>query len=351
MGVRISEIKATIAAKRSLAFFVSALGFIERKLRASSGSDSVILMYHRVISKQQGHNWVQEGMYVKPETFKLHLQFLQEHFRIISIAEYYDETSKGGNGIPKKPSCLLTFDDGWQDFYQNAFPLLQSFGVPATVFLATDFVGTKRWFWTDRLCWLLQNCNEKFKEAQCPAIDTTHPFMAHLQKLRGSQKNELDQFIEFLKRHKQSEIDEFLDYLSATFEVDSSPPGRAFLSWEEIQELHSSGLVSFGSHTATHRILTTLTDQEIWDEFHHSKRELMDAGVVDVSFVPFCYPNGNYNGRILDLIKETGYHLAVTTTSGWNSADADPLTLRRIALHQDMASTKPMLGCRILGWL
>ena len=107
--------------------------------------------------------------------------------------------------------------------------------------------------------------------------------------------------------------------------------------------------MTFGSHTASHRILTTLTDEEIRDELKRSKEKLLTEKISDPSCIPFCYPNGNYNEKTAELVKEMGYHLAVTTENGWNDAKADLFRLRRIGIHEDITSTKALFGCRITG--
>jgi peptidoglycan/xylan/chitin deacetylase (PgdA/CDA1 family) len=68
-----------------------------------------------------------------------------------------------------------------------------------------------------------------------------------------------------------------------------------------------------------------------------SKDRLVTEGVVGPSFLPFAYPNGSYNDRILDLIKKHGYNLAVTTRKGWvrYSDKAKMFELARIGIHQD----------------
>jgi len=73
--------------------------------------------------------------------------------------------------------------------------------------------------------------------------------------------------------------------------------------------------------------------------------------IVYLSVIPFCYPNGNYTGRIAALVRDAGYHVSVTTNHGWNRRNADPFQLRRIGIHQDMTSTTAMFGCRVVGVL
>ena len=74
-----------------------------------------------------------------------------------------------------------------------------------------------------------------------------------------------------------------------------------------------SGLVSFGSHTHNHRILVHLNEEEVREELVLSKKILLREGAVDPSFIPFCYPNGNLNERIAGMVREAGYHAAVST--------------------------------------
>lgn len=112
--------------------------------------------------------------------------------------------------------------------------------------------------------------------------------------------------------------------------------------------MKASGLITFGSHTASHRILKQLKDEEILDELLRSKERLIAEEVVDPSSIPFSYPNGNYNEKIVRMVKEAGYSLAVTTESGWNHPGGNPFLLKRTTIHQDMSSTKAMFGCRIV---
>jgi peptidoglycan/xylan/chitin deacetylase (PgdA/CDA1 family) len=304
-------------------------------------------MYHRVIPKDETES-VQAGMYAEPVTFKNHIQFLKKHLRIIPISECIHNPGKKSEKTSNRPFCVLTFDDGWHDFYKYAFPILKKYNVPVTVFLPTDFIGTNRWFWTDRLTHLF--CR---KDRPDNSHKTNHvsfnPLVNELEKLKGSQESMIEGAIELLKTRQQNEIEGTLSELAERWNFEQEIPARAFLTWDEVREMKESGLITFGSHTASHRILTTLTDEEIRDELKRSKEKLLTEKISDPSCIPFCYPNGNYNEKTAELVKEMGYHLAVTTENGWNDAKADLFRLRRIGIHEDITSTKALFGCRITG--
>ena len=263
---------------------------------------------------------------------------------IESILNVKDESGNFRNG---KPQCVLTFDDGWKDFYDSAFPLLKKYSIPATVFLPTKFIDAEKQFWTDCFAYLLSCRN--------PPVGTKkidhdiHQHFEFLNGLRGSFEEQLETGIEYLKNYPLSTIEKVLNALSTAWQVDETGAERNFLNWAEIEEMKQSGLVSFGSHTVNHQILTTLDRKEIEQELTDSREELVKRNVVDCSFVPFCYPNGNYTEEIAEMVRSAGYHLAVTTRKGWNHKDADKFTLKRIGIHEDMSSTAALFACRVAG--
>jgi peptidoglycan/xylan/chitin deacetylase (PgdA/CDA1 family) len=301
-------------------------------------------MYHRVIPDQEVRKGVQAGMYVTPKTFEYHIRFLKKYFHLVPIFEVLSNIERPH----VKPLCVLSFDDGWYDFFTYAFPILKSYQVPVTAFLPTNFIGTENWFWTDRLSVLFhQRYNSKHHEATGKVA--TNPLVNKLLSLKGSLELRLEKGIELLKSYPNEEVEEAIIELSSIWGIEPNLSGRAFLSWEEVREVVQSGLITIGSHTATHRILTTLEEEAIWDELRKSRVKLIAEKVVDPSFIPFSYPNGNYNDSIASMVKDAGYSLAVTTEKGWNHNESNPFALKRVSIHQDMTSTAAMLGCRIVG--
>ena len=85
----------------------------------------LILMYHRIINKRTSNIYLQDGMYVDPDTFRMHIKYLIRNFTVVSLDCISQIVHRKSTLVGNKPFCILTFDDGWKDFYENAFPILK----------------------------------------------------------------------------------------------------------------------------------------------------------------------------------------------------------------------------------
>lgn len=338
-------------AKRIIASAFFHSGLVSKKLKRLSKDHSLTLMYHRILPSEETLKGVQAGMFVEPDTLEMHIRFLKKRFTVAPLSAFLKPGRSKSGELNSRPVCFLTFDDGWGDFYKYAFPIFVKHQVPATVFLPTDFIGTNSLFWTDRLAQLLLNW-EVVREANTGLSPPKKNLVVNtLQMLRGRKEIWLDSAIELLKGYTKDEVERALAELSECWNIDQQFEGRVFLSWAEVKEMRQSGLISYGSHTAKHIILTQTNEQEIRDELERSKRELVERRVVTPSFLPFCYPNGNHSERVARMVKKAGYQLAVTTIRGWNRSIVDRFKLRRIGVHQDVAFNMAMYGCRVAGLL
>ncbi|MBF0493641.1 MAG: polysaccharide deacetylase family protein [Candidatus Omnitrophica bacterium] len=94
-----------------------------------------ILMYHSI------SGFGNASTTVSPENFKKQMEFLYYHdYRVISLESLVAEIKKGHRYLPKV--VVITFDDGYEDNFTNAFPVLAKYNMPATIFIITGFVGT-----------------------------------------------------------------------------------------------------------------------------------------------------------------------------------------------------------------
>ena len=334
--------------KKEMASIMASLGLTQMIIKRKARKEFVILMYHKIL-RSGTSTLLQPGMYVNSETFEKHLDFISYFFEVKHLCDLANDINGAEHVSLGKPTCALTFDDGWMDFYENAYPALRSRQIPATVFLPTEFIGSAKWFWTDSLAQMV-DCRTWNEQAYiCSGQQKSNPIARIFSEKIGSREGKLERVIALLNGFDEERRDRLLSDFVLHFGRGVKQESRVFLTWEHIKEMHGSGLIAFGSHTAGHKILTLCSDEEVVRELASSKTTLLNEKAVDEDFVPFCYPNGSFDERIRGLVCAAGYHMAVTTEKGWNKWNSNILSLRRIGIHQDMASTNAMYACRIVG--
>lgn len=336
----------SISIKSSIAGILDSTGIIQRRMNKLSRNHFLILMYHRVIPKKDVASGIQAGMYVDPLSFEMHAEYLKKYFSIMPLSEINPDGKSSSVKSRKTPVCFLTFDDGWYDFFKYAFQILKAHQIPATVFLPTNYINTKNVFWTDRVS------NIYNQRIDMPSVKRTRnsnddPLAEKLESMDGSAQEKIEAAISILKKQDYDHVLNTLSRLEKRWEIKPIANNRSFLVWDEVREMADTGLISFGSHTNNHRMLTKLRDDEIYQELYLSKTKLISEKAVQTNFIPFSYPNGDHDDRVVNIVKEAGYHLAVTTEKGWNTCDTPRFRLNRVSIHQDVSSSREMFGCRI----
>ncbi len=272
-----------------------------------------ILAYHRF-----------GASYVSTELFEKEVKYLANNFNPISIETYCEFILGERKLLPN--SVLLTVDDGYEDFYTNAYPLLKKYEVPATIFLTTDFIDKKIFLWHDLLNFGIKNTFNTDFALDGRVFDLTN------QLGRIKLKLYLDGVCTSVTPGERDKlINQVLRELHVT--VPEGPVSEyAPLKWSQILEMSRYG-VSFGSHTCTHPILTKLPRSEALKEIRGSKRRMEE--VTQRETLSFCYPNGmegDFNEETKEMVKEAGFKCAMSLIYGLNSLKLDVYELRRIAL-------------------
>lgn len=294
-----------------------------------------ILTYHRILPRSDPRYALEEpGMVVEPKTFAMHMDLIREHFTIVSLQEWLQRRDSG-QALPLK-SCAITFDDGWLDNFEYAFPILKEQGIPATIFVVTHMIGSKDHFWPNRLGQVLASRPEALRSLPL----APHNVESISPRLRGDK---LSRLVQQLKEYPDPVINQWLN------DIDTAPSvERSLMNWDELREMVASGLVDVGSHGCHHYRLDNLDAKTIAREIVESKRRLEEE--LPRSVQVFCYPNGDSSPLARDLVAEH-YKAAVTTSRGINSSRGlKPLELLRIAIHEDRCNTVVKLSSRLANW-
>lgn len=298
-------------------------GGVFAPFRMANRNKTVILTYHRF-----GEDGA--GTRTPARLFANQLEYLCRHYNIVplsSIAECIVRNKE----IPAY-SVAITIDDGYSDAYEIAYPLLKRFGVPATLFVVTDFVDGKGWVWTDKLRFLaLQTA---IKEVEL----TVGSFKLRLggieKKARLAAAGKIN---EMLKQMPNAVKEETISRFAEAFGLhlpDKVPEEFGAISWDQAREMGANG-VEIGSHTVTHPILTQVDDEQLRREMAESKIRIENELGQEARL--FCYPNGNFDSRVQFAAENAGYLCAVTTRHGFNDSNCHPLAFRRIDAERDLA--------------
>lgn len=225
------------------------------------GKSGSILMYHSIGRAKEFH-------VVNPNEFEWQMGYLKDKgFKIISLAELVDKI-KSESKIESK-TVIITFDDGYEDNFLSAFPILKKFGFPASIFLTTGNIDNKKYI--------------NSREVHLPMLD-----------------------------------------------------------WNQIKEMHDSGLIDFEPHTVSHPKLSEIPSDQAESEIKNSKSEI--EGKLNKKCRFFCYPFGDYSAEVKKIVSDN-FDAAVTVKRGFIGSGSNILELERNSI--DSATNKTIFKMKI----
>ena len=293
----------------------------------------IVVAYHGFTDKAR-HEGIEnsQGKHLHIDVFRSHLEYLKRHYHVISLDQLVDHYSRG-TSIPDR-SVVITIDDGYRSVYTLAYPLLKEYGFPATVFLPTDFVEKRELLWPDRLEHALNRTSVTRSE-----VTIVDERVAYNLRDKASKMACDSALRSRLKLAPQESMPAILGDIERSLGL--GPPAAAnvpeiyhALEWPEILEMSQSGLMSFGSHTVSHVILSRCGLERARTELVLS-RQLIEQQTGG-SCTLFCYPNGRvgcFDERTKGLLREVGYSCGLTTVAGLNDEHSDPYELKRLSIE------------------
>ena len=289
------------------------------------GNGLSILQYHAVIREPlQFPDWC----FLDERAFRSQIAYVKRRFHVVTLREAVELLTVGTTA---EPILAITFDDGYQNNYDIAFPILQEYECPATIFLTTRYVNGDDTPWFCRLNIAFELTGERSLLWNGVTYDLSTP-------VRKSRAN--NTLHELVKKHHPYEIDDLVTDICHKLAADdcrSTQPGSPYsmLSIESIRAMLDSGLVAFGAHTHNHSVLCRLAPQEQQEEILRSL-QLVEKFTGQPSRT-FSYPNGSYDQITVELLKSAGVTLAVSTVQGANTSTTPFLELRRYGVGSDLS--------------
>jgi peptidoglycan/xylan/chitin deacetylase (PgdA/CDA1 family) len=294
----------------------------------------LILMYHR-IGEEDIDPW---SLRVTPQHFAEHLEAIEQHTQPMSLKKLAQAHQEGNIG---DRAVAITFDDGYANNLHQGKPILEKYQIPATVFVATDYLENPREFWWDELerivlqteqlpetlsltideqqqRWELSTCrnyskSEAWHNRNLPAWNSApgsrlqfyYQLWAKLQPLTPAQRQPL-----------LEQIKAWANYPSPAPRLSHRP-----LTVAELGETERGGTIELGGHTVSHPLLTEQPIAVQQAEIEQGKSDL--EKLLQHPITSFAYPFGAYSSETSSLVKKAGFKYACSTVenSVWHKSD------------------------------
>lgn len=260
--------------------FLFASGLLGTWHRWRNRWNLTVVMFHRVLPPEdvrfQGAN---RTYTVTPEEFEQCISLFASFYNLVSLAQIGAARAGKGN-LPDCP-LLITFDDGWQDNFQYAFPILTRHRAPALLFLVTEYIGSRRGFWQEELLAALLR-NRSAGPAYAEAL-------ARIGELNAMSRAD--------RKQQLADLPEPLGL------------PRRMLDVEEIKELRARR-VAIGGHGHSHEPMTELDDPHA--EFVACHERLSALGLLEEP-VAFSFPHGRHDENLVAQARSAGFDLLFTS--------------------------------------
>lgn len=285
----------------------------------------VTLNYHRIGNSEQSP--LDPGVFsATAEQFEAQLRYLKANCDVIQVADMADVLRCGST----RRGVMITFDDGYVDNYEVAFPVLRQVGLPALIFLATGFLDDRCVAWWDEIVWMV-------RQATCPTLDLPTVWNLESLELSANQRAATNRrLLRLAKTFTPQELNQFLDDVGSAAGTGRAPQNAStapWMTWDMVREMHRGG-IEFGGHTVTHPVLSMCGSEQQRDEIQRSKARI--EAELGRPITAFSYPIGQpwaFSDDTMSLVRQAGYHWGFSFYPGYASESSDAFDLRRVAME------------------
>jgi peptidoglycan/xylan/chitin deacetylase (PgdA/CDA1 family) len=263
-----------------------------------------VLGYHRIVDQVSEGGPISPSLCISTDSFRRQMEQVRREFEVLTLEEAL--AAIDGSLPLERDACAITFDDGYRDVYTRARPILAALQIPATVFVSTGMVGTRKLFIHDRL-------------------------YAALWKLRpdlGSPAELVDSLIARLTANDLAALANELDARAGVPTLDDEAHS---LDPDQLRALADGGW-EIGAHTIDHMVLVNEPADRVTEQLVRPKLDL--EGWTGRACRYFAYCNGLHSPSLVTALQRAGYQGAVTTFDRPNRRGGDRFRVGRKVLWE-----------------
>lgn len=308
-----------------VAYYSGALRLlISFRCRAGKNHRAAILFYHRFRGPGEGVTDLLPRLDCRE--FDRQMAYLKKTYEIVSLDDAVP-LLRNGQGF-RRPSIILTIDDGYRDNYTLAYPIIRKHDLPVTIYLTAGFIGGDTGLWLDDIEYALQSTDRENLSLEKVLGQSRIDISTH----EGKKAAEKKIYAVLSKKGEQERKDALLELYTALDVPEPSASGRdrIMMNWEEVKEMAENS-VNFGAHTVSHPFLPAMPLDEAKREIQDSKRLIEEKTGRTVRH--FAIPNGkddDFSPELKEICAEIGFDTVVTTEPGVVGGSSNPYALARI---------------------
>ena len=296
------------------------------------------IMYHG-ISRESGKAILPRRFrYTVPfDQFECQLRYFRQRYEIIGIKDLEKRDSWQRNQL------IVTFDDGYRNFYTNAYPILKQSRTPALLFIWTGFVQNQKAAWNDRIFHAVKNTQKEELNFSSGSSDYRFSLLGEKQKFHAFQFL-LRLFSDELNGPKREELIECIVNklgVSAVEETMMNDENFRPLDARDIRKMAKEGLVSFGSHTVNHYNLGKCDERTIFNELFRSKKDIEEW--TGMPCVALSLPGGSWKNEIKEIAKGLGYKFIFNSVPDVNRLPINSFNIKRYCIRENSILNKQIL--------
>jgi peptidoglycan/xylan/chitin deacetylase (PgdA/CDA1 family) len=298
-----------------------------------------IVTFHRVLPEEELKTYPIPEIAASIDEFRWFVRFFRDHFVCAPLVECLSRWR--ASNIPPRPLLAITFDDGQRDNFLHARPILREVGLKASFFVPVAAIESNDTLWHDRLAYAAQRMLERDRtrvENSARALGIAW---------QDGSLTPLD-FVECVKSLPSEARARYVADIESACGGPARPDWDGMMSWSELRVLSEEGH-EIGSHSMSHALLPELDDRALRYEIGESRRIIEQN--LGIGVLSFCYPNGDSDSRVVEMVKNAGYTQAVTTRWGPNPKDRSVFDLHRCDMQgAHVRSGRGVLSEARLAW-
>jgi len=279
---------------------------------------AMVLIYHRVADLDSDP----QRLSVTPDNFEKHMDVIARNYHPVTLAEMVNDLSKG---YVRERAVVVTFDDGYEDNYINARPILEKYGIPATIYVSSGYSGTRREFWWDELDRLIL-CKQSLPDEISIELGekVLRWTVSNNEKTMGGRAvrqmpHEIyTDLCAWFQELEAEQIDDVITQLrKLTGDNGEARPDYLPMNIEQLRSLHHGGLIEIGAHTRSHVNLAAQTAEKQRKEIEGGKQDL--ERMLGDRVESFSYPFGtlgDYTSLSVKYVKDAGFSNALANFTG-----------------------------------